>query len=170
LFLHDPDPLPAEIQSKLDSGKDALRLLFVSHYNYYRNFETLLRAIPLLRERRSGQKLRLYLTCKFRSEENPGSYHAEATAALVQELGISEEVVELGSQKEGGVRLCQNPVCSALLLAGEPAPEGKSHDQSHGESLLSLRRRTSAVIPEQRRYSGRPCSQPSGGIAWQENL
>ena len=97
LFLHEPDPLPDEIQSKLDSGKDALRLLFVSHYNYYRNFETLLRAIPLLRERRSGQKLRLYLTCKFRSEENPGSYHAEATAALVQELGISEEVVELGS-------------------------------------------------------------------------
>src|SRR5205814_8912381 len=75
----------------------ALRLLFVSHYNYYRNFATLLRAIPLLRERRSGQKLRLYLTCKFRSEENPGSYHAEATAALVPELGISEEVVELGS-------------------------------------------------------------------------
>src|SRR5207245_8923406 len=50
-----------------------------------------------LRERLSVQKLRLYLTCKFRSEENPRSYHAEATAALVQELGISEEVVELGS-------------------------------------------------------------------------
>jgi glycosyltransferase involved in cell wall biosynthesis len=97
LFLHDPDPLPEEIQTKLASGKDALRLLFVSHYNYYRNFQTLLRAIPLLRERLSGQKIRLYLTCKLRSEENPGAYRAEATAALVQDLGISEEVVELGS-------------------------------------------------------------------------
>src|SRR5207247_2710737 len=97
LFLHEPDPLPDEIQSKLDSGKDALRLLFVSHYNYYRNFENLFRAIPLLRERRSGQKLRLYLTCRFRSEENAGSYREEATAALVRDLGISEEVVELGS-------------------------------------------------------------------------
>ena len=97
IFLQEQAPLPEEVQSKLDSGKDALRLLFVSHYNYYRNFETLLRAMPWLRERLSVQKLRLYLTCKFRSEENPGSYHAEATAALVQELGISEEVVELGS-------------------------------------------------------------------------
>jgi glycosyltransferase involved in cell wall biosynthesis len=97
IFFHDPAPLPKEVQSKLDSGKDALRLLFVSHYNYYRNFETLLHAIPLLRERLSGQKIRLFLTCRFRSEENPGSYHAEAAAALVEDLGISEEVVELGS-------------------------------------------------------------------------
>jgi glycosyltransferase involved in cell wall biosynthesis len=97
IFLHDQAPLPEEIQTKLESSKDALRLLFVSHYNYYRNFETLLRAIPLLREHLSGQKIRLYLTCKFRSEENPGAYRAEATEALVQDLGISEEVVELGS-------------------------------------------------------------------------
>src|SRR2546425_5501448 len=96
LFFMDQIPLPDEVRRKLDSGKDALRLLFVSHYNYYRNFDTLLRAIPLLRERLSGHKTRLYLTCKFRSEENPGSYHAEAAAALVRDLGISEEVVELG--------------------------------------------------------------------------
>ena len=103
IFLHDQAPLAEEIQSKLDSGKDALRLLFVSHYNYYRNFETLLHAIPLLRERLSGQKIRVYLTCRFRSEENPGSYRAEATAALVRDLEISEEVVELGSITYGSL-------------------------------------------------------------------
>src|SRR5947209_16250741 len=87
IFLYDQAPLAEEIQSKLDSGKDALRLLFVSHYNYYRNFETLLRAIPLLRERRSGQKLRLYLTCKFRSEENPGSYTRRSNHSSGERVG-----------------------------------------------------------------------------------
>ncbi len=32
IFLQEQAPLPEEVQSKLDSGKDALRLLFVSHY------------------------------------------------------------------------------------------------------------------------------------------
>lgn len=93
----DDGPLPFEIQQKLAPAKDALRLLFVTHYNYYRNFETLFRAMPLLRERLGGRKIRLFLTCKLRSEENPGSYRAEAAAELVRRLGIAEEVVELGA-------------------------------------------------------------------------
>ena len=40
-------PWPADIRQKLElEPEDALRLLYVSHYNYYRNFETLLRALP----------------------------------------------------------------------------------------------------------------------------
>jgi len=97
VFFDEGLPLPFEIRQKLDAAKDALRLLFVTHYNYYRNFETLFRALPLLRERLSGRKIRLFLTCKLRSEENPGSYRAEAAADLVRRLGIAEEVVELGA-------------------------------------------------------------------------
>jgi glycosyltransferase involved in cell wall biosynthesis len=97
VFFHDASPLPIEIQQKLDSARDALRLLFVTHYNYYRNFETLLRAIPPLRERLRGRKIRLFITCKLRSEENPGSYRTEAASDLVRRLGIAEEVVELGA-------------------------------------------------------------------------
>jgi len=96
-FFRDNTPLPANIQQKLDLAKGALRLLYVSHYNYYRNFETLLRAVPLLRERLGARKVRLLLTCKLKSEENPGSYRAEAAAVLVTRLGINDCVVELGS-------------------------------------------------------------------------
>jgi glycosyltransferase involved in cell wall biosynthesis len=97
VFFHEGPALPIETQQKLDSAQDALRLLFVTHYNYYRNFETLFRAMPLLRERLRGRKIRLFLTCRLRSEENPGSYRAEAAADLVRRLGIAEEVVELGA-------------------------------------------------------------------------
>jgi glycosyltransferase involved in cell wall biosynthesis len=96
-FCKDGTKLSANIQQKLDDAKGALRLLFVSHYNYYRNFETLLRAIPLLQSRLPQRKVVLFLTCDLRSEKNPGSYCAEPAAALVQRLGIAEQVVELGA-------------------------------------------------------------------------
>lgn len=95
-FFRDQSPLPVDIRQKLDKDQDAVRLLYVSHYNYYRNFETLFRALPLLRERIGGRKLRLFLTCRLRSEDNPGSYRAGAASALVAQLGMTENVVELG--------------------------------------------------------------------------
>jgi len=96
VFFADRTPLPENIRHRLDSSQDALRLLFVSHYNYYRNFETLLGAIPNLRAR-LRKKIRLFLTCNLRSDDNPGSYRAERAAALVGRLGIEEEVVQLGA-------------------------------------------------------------------------
>lgn len=96
-FFADRLPLPAEIREKLDIGQDSLRLLFVTHYNYYRNFETLLRALPIVRERLRGRQLRLFLTCRLQNGCNPGSYRPESATALVRDLGISEEVVELGT-------------------------------------------------------------------------
>ena len=96
-FFRDSTPLPAEIQHKFDSAVGSFRVLFVSHYNYYRNFETLLRAIPLVQERLAKRPVRLFLTCKLLSEENPGRYRAEATSALVSRLGIEHNVVQLGT-------------------------------------------------------------------------
>jgi glycosyltransferase involved in cell wall biosynthesis len=96
-FCESGTGLPAPTQQKLDSAPHALRLLFVSHYNYYRNFETLFQAIPLVQERLQGRRVVLFLTCKLRSEENPGSFRAEPAAALVQRLGIAQQVVELGA-------------------------------------------------------------------------
>ncbi|MBZ5704881.1 MAG: glycosyltransferase family 4 protein [Acidobacteriia bacterium] len=95
-FFRDHTPLPAKIQHELDSAEGSFRVLFVSHYNYYRNFETLLRAIPLLQERLGKRPVKLFLTCKLRSEDNPGRYRAEAAAALVNRLGIGDKVVQLG--------------------------------------------------------------------------
>jgi glycosyltransferase involved in cell wall biosynthesis len=96
-FFADQTQLPAEIQKKLDPTTGALRLLFVSHYNYYRNFETLLRAMPLLLKRLGHDKVKLFLTCKLRKEDNPGSYDPSTASALVQQLDISEQVIQLGT-------------------------------------------------------------------------
>ena len=96
-FFRDRTPLNDSIQQKLDSDRDALRLLYVSHYNYYRNFETLFRALPLLQKRLGGRRVKLFLTCRLRSEDNPGTYRAHAASALVTQLGVAESVVELGA-------------------------------------------------------------------------
>jgi len=97
IFFRDHTPLPAAVRAKLDSATGKLRLLFVSHYNYYRNFETLLQAMPRLVQRLGPDNVRLFLTCKFLSEENPGSFDPSAARNLIRELGISEQVVELGA-------------------------------------------------------------------------
>ena len=89
--------VPEHLATKLKAAEGCVRLLFVSHYNYYRNFETLLRALPLLRKQLAPKRVRLFLTCRVCSEMNPGSYHANSAAALVRELGIDQEVVQLGA-------------------------------------------------------------------------
>jgi glycosyltransferase involved in cell wall biosynthesis len=97
LFTSDSTPLPDSMRNHLHESADALRLLFVSHYNYYRNFETLIRALPILRDRLPGKKIKLLLTCHLSSSKNPGSYRAESTASLVSLLGARDNVVELGT-------------------------------------------------------------------------
>jgi glycosyltransferase involved in cell wall biosynthesis len=96
-FTSDTDSLPPQARAQLEGESGALRLLFVSHYNYYRNFETLFRAMPLLSARLKGRKVKLFLTCRLLSEDNPGTYRAEGAAALVKDLRESGSVVELGT-------------------------------------------------------------------------
>lgn len=96
-FFRDSSLLPEELEQKIRRTDGSLRLLFVSHYNYYRNFETLLRAIPILSERLGSRKVQAFFTCKFQSAENPGSYRAGRAAALIRELGIAKNIVELGT-------------------------------------------------------------------------
>ena len=100
-FARDQSPLPEDIREKLDSARDALRLLFVSHYNYYRNFETLIRAVPLIQQLLGSRKVVLFLTCKLADGANPGVYRAGTAAALVRELRLSRNVVELGAVRYG---------------------------------------------------------------------
>jgi glycosyltransferase involved in cell wall biosynthesis len=96
-FFRDQTPLPAETQARVAETAGSLRLLFVSHYNYYRNFETLIRALALLKRNLHPRTVRLILTCKLNSRDNPGDYHANAAAELVRQLRLSHEVVELGT-------------------------------------------------------------------------
>ena len=103
-FFRDQGPLPPAVQAQLAESEGSLRLLFVSHYNYYRNFETLIRAVAILKKQLHLRRIRLILTCKLKSEENPGDYQASPAADLVQQLGLGEEVVELGAIPYGLLR------------------------------------------------------------------
>ena len=95
-FFADSTPLPSPIRQELSKSERCLRLLFVSHYNYYRNFETLLRALPLIQNLIPEKRVKLFLTCKLETGANPGSYDGAAAGSLVRSLGISDSVVELG--------------------------------------------------------------------------
>jgi glycosyltransferase involved in cell wall biosynthesis len=97
LFFRDHSPLAEDVQQQLLDAEDTVKLLFVSHYNYYRNFETLFRALPIIREKLKPRKVRLFLTCKLQNEANPGAYRTEKASAHIQRLGIRDEVVELGT-------------------------------------------------------------------------
>jgi glycosyltransferase involved in cell wall biosynthesis len=97
VFTSDAAPLPSAAKVQLEQGQDALRLLFVSHYNYYRNFETLFRAMPILSSRLKGKKVKLFLTCRLNSGENPGTYRTASAASLVSSLCSHGSVVELGA-------------------------------------------------------------------------
>lgn len=96
-FFRESGPLAAAVEEKLKRTDGDLRLLFVSHYNYYRNFETLIRALPLLRQCLPDRAVKLLLTCKLSAGENPGEYRPEAAAQLMKDLGVDEMVVELGT-------------------------------------------------------------------------
>lgn len=96
-FVRDSSPLAVAVEEKLHEADASLKILFVSHYNYYRNFETLIRALPLLRDRLVGRPVRLLLTCSLAAGKNPGSYRPEGVAELVKKLGVSDLVVELGA-------------------------------------------------------------------------
>lgn len=96
-FVRDSSPLALEVEEKLGAAEKSLKLLFVSHYNYYRNFETLIRGLPLLRHRMGDRPVKLLLTCRLAAGTNPGSYRPEVAAALVKKLGVSDMVLELGA-------------------------------------------------------------------------
>jgi len=96
-FTRDSSPLTADVEEKLRNVDRCFKLLFVSHYNYYRNFETLIRALPLLRDRVQGRPVKLLLTCRLEAGQNPGSYRPDAAANLVRKLGVSDMIVELGA-------------------------------------------------------------------------
>jgi glycosyltransferase involved in cell wall biosynthesis len=96
-FTRDSSPLAPDLSAKLDSVDGTFTLLFVSHYNYYRNFETLIRALPILRRNMAGRSVRLLLTCQLEPGKNPGAYRPEVAATLVRDLGVSDVVVELGA-------------------------------------------------------------------------
>ncbi len=97
VFFADNSPLAAEVAKSLQAAQGCLKLLFVSHYNYYRNFETLFRAVALVRQQAPELKVRLFLTCTLDDRKTPGTYRTATAVRMIRDLGIREQVVELGA-------------------------------------------------------------------------
>jgi len=96
-FTRDSCPLAPEVEGRFNAAGGCFKLLFVSHYNYYRNFETLIRALPILRDRFACRPVKLLLTCNLVAGKNPGAYRPHTAASLVKTLGVSDMIVELGA-------------------------------------------------------------------------
>lgn len=98
-FTACEEPLPERQSARLKLNESRPRLLFVSHYNYYRNFETLIRALPIVKQRiaeTSGKKVSLALTTDIKRGAVYGGYDATAASDLIDELGLREDIAMLG--------------------------------------------------------------------------
>ena len=96
-FFQSRPSLSEDVRAKLSCPPGVLRIALVSHYNYYRNIETVLRAIALIRTQSGAPGVRLFLTCELKKEQTPGAYDPRSAAKLIDDLGIRHHVVELGA-------------------------------------------------------------------------
>lgn len=90
LFRAEKEVLTEGIR-ELGENRRVWRLLYVSHYNYFRNFETLLRALPEMNElavQATGRGVELVLTTKIGRGVIDGGYDSTAAARLIVELGL----------------------------------------------------------------------------------
>jgi len=130
-FKANQDPLPEPTLAKLNLNANCRRLLYVSHYNYYRNFETLIRALPMIKsklKRQTGEDAQLVLTTDIQRGAVYDDYDATAAAALIDQLGVREDIAMLGAVEYSRLhqlyRLCDASVCTSYSESfGHPLVE-----------------------------------------------
>lgn len=79
----------------LPRNPNEIRFAIVSFYNYFRNFETVFRALAILK-RTTDVTVRLVLTTDLKPGLKLGGYDTTSTYNLVRELGITDRVTCLG--------------------------------------------------------------------------
>ena len=72
------------------------RILMVSHYNYFRNFETVLRGFAELRKT-GANRVELVLTTKLGKDVKDHRYDTSEAAKIVESLDIAQSVKMLGT-------------------------------------------------------------------------
>lgn len=82
--------------ARVSADPDVRRILMVSHYNYFRNFDTLFAAFALLKQA-SKTPVELVLTTRIQYGRRAHRYDASATASLIRRLGIRPEIRMLGA-------------------------------------------------------------------------
>jgi glycosyltransferase involved in cell wall biosynthesis len=96
---HGFEPWPSAAQARATPAPPPppFRFLFVSHYNYFRNFETVLQAFAQLRRTYTNGRLSLTLTADLRPGLHPGGYDTTRAGRLLGRLGLGDAVTALGS-------------------------------------------------------------------------
>lgn len=127
-FTAGGEELAPGLRDQLVGPPDTARVLFVSHYNYFRNFETVLRALPHLTRRLAPRPLQLVLTTRLAEGLFEHKYDTTAAARLVRELGIEPNVVMLGHVPYESLyalyRACDVAVCPSYAETfGHPMVE-----------------------------------------------
>jgi glycosyltransferase involved in cell wall biosynthesis len=87
--------LPEAVEGRLRAVSGSLRLLSVTHYNYFRNLDTIIRALPLV-QHRLRRPATLVLTCTLEPGPEWGPYDPTRSAQLAESLGVTKNIVQLG--------------------------------------------------------------------------
>ncbi len=130
-FVANQESLPEAQLAQLKHAPDCLRILYVSHYNYYRNFETLLGALPLIKravQEHIGKSVQLVLTTDLQHGAVYGGYDATAAAELIERLGVRADIAMLGNVPYDKLhqlyRLCDAFICPSYAESfGHPLVE-----------------------------------------------
>ncbi len=130
-FTNNRQALPERLLAKVNLNVNCRRLLYISHYNYFRNFETLIRALPLIKTRlkqQTGEDVQLVLTTDIQRGAVYGGYDATQAAELIDGLGVREDIAMLGQVEYGSLhrlyRLCDVFVCPSYSESfGHPLVE-----------------------------------------------
>lgn len=130
-FTTSQNPLPEPLLAKLNLNANCRRLLYVSHYNYFRNFETLIRALPHIKAKlkeQTGESVQLILTTDIKQGAMYGGYDATAAAQLIDWLGVREDIAMLGAVEYSKLhqlyQLCDVFVCPSYSESfGHPLVE-----------------------------------------------
>ncbi|MGH6631390.1 MAG: glycosyltransferase, partial [Burkholderiales bacterium] len=129
-FTNGGATLTAGQLAMLKPGEDRRRLLYVSHYNYFRNFETLIRALPAIEEQvwqAEKKNVQLVLTTDIRQGAVYGGYDSTEAAKLIDQLGVRDSIAMLGPVEYGHLHQLYG-VCDLFVCP--------SYSESFGHPLV----------------------------------
>jgi len=147
----DPRGLPEDAARLLATAREAKKIVYVTHYNYFRNIETVLRALPLIR--REVGDVRLVLTTRLGEGLREYGYDTTSAWKLMNSLGIERDVLMLDNLPHGAIGAlydsCDLSVCASYtetygipmmeaMSAGKPvvAADTPVHREVCGEAAL----------------------------------
>ena len=115
-FVGDARPLNAAQRARIELRPKGWRLLLASHYNYFRNFETVLRALAIARQQ-TRQRLQLVLTTTLGVGIRDHGYDTTEAAKLIHDLRLEDSVIMLGTVAQIEIATLVS-LCDAAISPG----------------------------------------------------